>query len=143
MHRVERLPGGVARLVDSVPDGDIPQCLALLTASVIDVADVHSPEIAEALTQWRERGTASERSRAHVRSVVAQHDLDAFVHQRRGDIDKQRESFRRARAFECIMITIDSEGQEPRTVLRESVYEAAAAMGGTGGVVGILAVFVV
>ena len=67
MHRVDRLPGGVAGLINSIPDGDIPRCLGLLTASVIDVADVYSAEIAEAMTQWRERGTASERSRAHLR----------------------------------------------------------------------------
>lgn len=143
MHRVDRLPGGVAGLINSIPDGDIPRCLGLLTASVIDVADVYSAEIAEAMTQWRERGTASERSRAHLRSVVARYDLEAFVKQRQGDLDKQRESFRRARAVECLATVVEGSGQEPRTVLRESVYNAVAAMGGTGGVVGILADFVV
>ena len=49
LKRVDRLPGGVARLVDSVPDEDLTACLHLIIATVLDVTAVSTPEIREAI----------------------------------------------------------------------------------------------
>ena len=43
LKRVDRLPGGVARLVDSVPDEDLTACLHLIVATVLDVTAVSTP----------------------------------------------------------------------------------------------------
>ena len=141
LKRVDRLPGGVARLVDSVPDEDLTACLHLIVATVLDVTAVSTPEIREAISQWRRQGGASTAGIARLRLVAAQHDFDAFAHQRRGDVDAQRDSFRRARAVDCRVAAMSTPaaGESLRDALRESAYEAAAALGGTAGVVAILA----
>ncbi len=145
LNRVDRLPGGVARLASAVPDEDIIRCLHLLVATVMDVTGASSPEIRDVIRQWRQQGSADPAGVAALRVVAAQHEFDAFAHQRRGDVDAQLDSFRRARALDCILVamSVSTTAEAPRTVLREAAYEAAAALGGSAGVVGVLADFVV
>ncbi|MDL9937144.1 hypothetical protein QSJ18_10355 [Gordonia sp. ABSL1-1] len=142
MHRIDRLPGGVAQLVDAVADTDIPAVLARLAASVVDACGLDSPEAMEVLTQFRERGAASESALAQLRTAMAALDLEAFVSQRRADRDAQRDNFRRARALDCLQLSAGSLGQAPRALLRDAAYEASAALGGTAGVVAVVADFV-
>jgi len=145
LNRVDRLPGGVARLVDAVPEEDITRCLHLLVATVMDVTAASTPEIRDVIRQWREQGSAAASGTSQLRLSAAQHDFDAFAQQRRGDIDGQRDSFRRARAVECVLAAMSTStaGRPPRAALREAAYEAAAALGGSAGVVAVLADFVV
>ncbi len=145
LRRVDRLPGGVARLVDAVPDEDLTACLHLIVATVMDVTAVSTPEIREVIGHWRRQGGATTAGVARLRLVAAQHDFDAFAHQRRGDVAAQRDSFRRARAVDCAVAAMSpsTTGEAPRDALRESAYEAAAALGGSAGVVAVLADHVV
>lgn len=145
LNRVDRLPGGVARLASAVPDEDITRCLHLLVATVMDVTGASTPEVRDTIRQWRQQGSADPTRVATLRMVAAQHDFDSFAHQRRGEIDRQLDSFRRARALDCVLaaMAVSTAAEAPRTALREAAYEAAAALGGSAGVVGVLADFVV
>ncbi|MDS1112278.1 hypothetical protein RD149_00690 [Gordonia westfalica] len=145
LNRVDRLPGGVARLASAVPDEDITRCLHLLVATVMDVTGASTPEVRDTIRQWRQQGSADPTGVATLRMVAAQHDFDSFAHQRRGEIDRQLDSFRRARALDCVLaaMAVSTAAEAPRTALREAAYEAAAALGGSAGVVGVLADFVV
>ncbi|MEO9328261.1 hypothetical protein [Gordonia aurantiaca] len=145
LNRVDRLPGGVARLVAEVSDDDVMRCLHLLVATVMDVTGAATGEVRDVIRQWRQQGSADVAGVAALRAVAAQHDFDGFAHQWRGDVERQRDSFRRARAIDCILaaISVTTAGQPPRAALSEAAYEASAALGGTAGVVGVLADFVV
>ncbi|MCD2146161.1 hypothetical protein [Gordonia paraffinivorans] len=144
-NRVDRLPGWVARLVSEVPDEDVVRCLQLLVATVMDVTGASTPEVREVIRRWRQHGSVDQAGVGSLRAVSAHHDFDGFAHQRRGDVDAQRVSFRRARAIDCVLaaMSITTSAEAPRTALREAAYEASAALGGTAGVVGVLADFVV
>ncbi|WP_439032385.1 hypothetical protein [Gordonia terrae] len=139
--RVDRLPGGVARLVDAVPDEDITRCLHQLVATALDVTAASTPEIRDVTRHWRQHGSAAPEDASRLRLLAAQHDFDAFAYHRRGDIDAQRDSFRRARALDCALAAMSTSlaGQSLRAALGETAYEAAAALGAGAGVVAILA----
>ncbi|WHU45362.1 hypothetical protein QNM97_15140 [Gordonia sp. L191] len=140
--RVDRLGNGaVAELVGRVGVGDVEDCLRMLTVTVVDIVDLGGePVVREVLTQWREQGRVSPATRSQLAAVMTRHEVDAAFAHRSSDIDGQRLSFVKARALHCLSIAIDSAtGHTER--LGEAAYEAAAAMGGTAGVVAVLVEF--
>lgn len=140
--RVDRLPGGVGTLVDRVPDDAIGDCLRMLTVSAVDVADLGDrAPIATVLDQWRHGQPATTRATHDLSTLVTQFEFDSSVAHRAGDIDAQRVGFRRARAVMCLEYAVGGAGDSRRR-LAETTYEAAMAMGGSAGVVAILAEYV-
>jgi hypothetical protein len=141
-HRIERLPGGVAALVDKVPESEIPRCLQLLALTAIDVNDLGGSEVVRgALAQWRQHGQVSGKTRLDVESLMYSRDRDGFAHQRRGDTTAHHQCFFQARALNCLAHGVNNR-VDPRDALRDAAYEAAAAMKGSAGVVAILSDFV-
>ncbi|MBE7192384.1 MAG: hypothetical protein INR66_07835 [Gordonia polyisoprenivorans] len=140
--RVDRLSGGaVAELVGRVAAGEVEDCLRMLTVTVIDVVDLGGESVVhDVLTQWREQGRVSPATRSQLAAVMTRHEVDAAFAHRSSDIDAQRLSFVKARALQCLSIAIDS-AVGPTERLGEASYEAAAAMGGTAGVVAVLVEF--
>ncbi|MGC4934106.1 hypothetical protein ACLQ3C_10530 [Gordonia sp. DT30] len=140
--RVERLGGGaVAELVALVPVADVDECLRMLAVTVVDVVEAGGDTVVrEVLTQWREQGRVSPATRAQLAAVIIRHEVDAAFAHRSADLEAQRRSFVRARALHCLSVAVDPSAVPARR-LGEAAYEAAAAMGGTAGVVAVLIEF--
>lgn len=135
-----RIPA-VAELVALVAADDIEACLQMLSTTVVDVVDVAAdPAVREALAQWREQGRVSPTTRSHLAHALTRGELDAAAAHRGADVHRQRAAFRRARALHTLVIAIDQE-TDARHRLGEASYEASIAMGGTAGVVAVLAEF--
>ncbi|AZG44025.1 hypothetical protein [Gordonia insulae] len=141
-HRITRLPGNVAELVDRVPDPDIAACtyfLAITVTSAVDIGD--HPELSTALSELRERGVVAPSHRLQVGSLLAQQEQRAFAAARRGDHDAHERAFFRARALNCVVHAVgagSSTPRPPRDTLREAAYEAAIACRGPAAVESVL-----
>lgn len=132
----------MADLVDAVAVTDIDACLRMLAVTAIDVVDLGGePVVADTLTQWREQGRVSPATLVQLASVLTRYEVDAALAHRTADVGSQRISFVKARALQCLSIAVEV-GVPPVERLGEASYEAAAAMGGTAGVVAVLVEFV-
>ncbi|GAA1481783.1 hypothetical protein GCM10009624_22230 [Gordonia sinesedis] len=139
--RVDRLPGGVGALLDRVPDDAIDECLRMLTVSVVDIAGIGDrPAVRDVLDQLHPGQPVSASAVQALTALGAQFEFDASVAHRAGNLDAQRLRFRGARAVGCLGYAVGSTA--PRARLADAVYEAAMAMGGSAGVVAVLAEFV-
>lgn len=142
VRRIDRLPGGVGGLVERVPQAAIDECLGLIMATVIDLTGLGGLQaVREAADQWRSHGTVPAETRARVDAALTRCELDAVLAHRVADVESQRVLFRKARGLACVAM-VCTPGIDARTRFGEAVYEAASAMGGTAGLVGIIADFV-
>jgi hypothetical protein len=141
IHRVAQLGAGVGELIDRVPDPEIAACAYLLTISAISAVDLgDEPELSDALTALREQGRVTASARLHVATMLSQREHQSFAAARRGDEGARDRYFFQARAVNCLALATGAVGArtDGREMLREVAYEAAVAMRGGAGVVGVL-----
>lgn len=130
-----------SELAAQVPLVDIQRCLVMLTASAFDAADLDVSSIHRELSEWRQSGTTTSAFLAKVISMSERHEMEGFMHTRRGEPELRIVSFKRARALGALAYALDAP-QDPLGALRDTAYEAIAAMLTDSGVMATLQDFV-
>lgn len=139
--RIGRVPGDLRILTDRVADDVVDDCLERLALVVVDVTDIGATDVVrDGLAQWHSARRVSIDTRRRLEAALVQRDIDGLAAHRASDVHSQREHFRAARGLACLTIIFGAEGGQ-RYRLREAVYEASVALGGSAGVVGVLVEF--
>ena len=139
--RIDRLSADVRGLADRIADDAVDDALARLAVVVVDVTDIGGVEsVLDAMTQWQATRRVSTDTRKRLDAALMQRDIDGLAAHRVGDVFTQRVHFRAARGLTCLAIVFDPDIAARRR-MREAVYEASVALGGSAGVVGVLVEF--
>ena len=139
--RIDRLSPDVRGLADRIADDLVDDALGRLAVVVVDVTDIGGVEsVRDAMTQWQTTGRVSKDTRKRLDAAMVQRDVDGLAAHRAGDAFTQRVHFRAARGLTCLAIIFDADIVARRR-MREAVYEASVALGGSAGVVGVLVDF--
>ena len=133
---------GLGEIVDAVATPDVPRCLLLLCVASVDVTGIGAePVVVQILSQLRDEGPVESTARGALVELSTQAEFLAL--DPRVDAGSREAAFRRARAMNCLYFASGASLgglSDPvlREALRESSYEACAAMHGPAGVIGIL-----
>lgn len=145
--RITRVGGGVADLIDRIPDADLSACLYFLAIGVLSAVEMERvPEVSAALDEFRERGSVSASMRLEVAAVLADREQRGFRAAQHGDLDARDRAFFQARMLSCVAGVVGvGPGLNPSTPFRErlheAAYEAVVALRGTEGVTAVLGRF--